>query len=143
MVDDSDVEVGHTRATAVVGPDRVSRGVPQLGRCTPNRTVAGLEGQTGRQAGIDDPRRDLTRTGDGRNQRQIRGNGVVGQGEIRIGDGRQFVDHSDVEVGHTRATAVVRPNHVGSLWPQFRKAQRRSNVPLMAHEVTLPPVLVW
>ena len=35
-----------------------------------------------------------------------------------------MVHHGDVEVGHTRATAVVRPNHVGGLWPQLRRRSR-------------------
>ena len=45
MVNHGDVEVGDGGPTAVVGPDRVGRLRPQFGRCSPNGSVAGLEGQ--------------------------------------------------------------------------------------------------
>ena len=48
-------------------------------------------------------------------QWQISAHGIIGQIQCgrRVGDGRQLIDHRDVEVGHTeRATAVIRPDHV-------------------------------
>ena len=45
FVNYGDVEVGALDATAVVGPDHVGRLRPQFGRCSPNGSVTGLEGQ--------------------------------------------------------------------------------------------------
>ncbi len=121
LMKDGEVEVRIRGSSAVQGGESIGGCWPQLGRCTPNGAVAGLEGQTGRQAGVEPPQGDLPRTGDGWNQWEVAAHGVFVQREVgrRVGHGRQLIHHGDVEVGHARATAVVRPNHVGGLWPHF------------------------
>ena len=121
VVDHRDVEVSDGGPTAVVRPDLVGRLRPHFGRCAPNRTVARLEGQAAWQAGVDGPGEDVARSCQGRIQRQVRADGVVGQREVRrsVGEGRELVDHRDVEIGLGGAPAVVRPNRVRRGGPQL------------------------
>ena len=84
-----------TRTTAVVRPHRVGCRWPKFGRDTPKRAVGRLKGQAFRQFTLEDPRRDFTRTGQHRVQRQISVRGVVGQHDhVRnIAEGGQLVHH--------------------------------------------------
>ena len=55
LVDDGDVEVGHGRATAVVGPHHVGGLRPQLGRRTVNGSIVCAERKTRGQGAVDGP----------------------------------------------------------------------------------------
>ena len=66
FVVDGDVDGCRSGATAVVGPNRVGYGRRLHDRWSaPYRSVARSEVEAGRQGGVDLPRGDGTRTGDG------------------------------------------------------------------------------
>ena len=58
VIHHGEVEVGHARAAAVVGPHRVGHLGPQLGRCTVKGAVVGTKGDTVGQGAVDGPRSD-------------------------------------------------------------------------------------
>ena len=123
LVHHRDDQGGGGRTAAVVRPHRVGGRRPQFGGDAPHRSVGGPKAQPFGQGTDQDPRGDLTWTGEGGLKRQVGMGRVVDQverGRYVRQDG-ELVHDLQGQAQRRGATAVVRIDGVAGVRPQLRR----------------------